>query len=415
MNAETPVRADAVSPDPVAAPQDAERALVQNPEVAAAERSKRRRKRLFLILGAVVLLAALGYLGYRWFFAGANEVTDDAYVAGDVVDITSREQATVTAIYADNTQRVSAGQPLIDFDPADADAAMASAEAQLAQAVRSVRSDLAKVGSAGAEITSARADLSKAKSDLARRRDAAREGAVSAEEVAHAADSVRSAEAALALAQSRQTEARSSVAGTSVENNPDVLAAIAAVRRAALVRGHMRLVAPVGGVIAQRSVQVGQQVAPGKPLMAIVPLDAVWVDANFRETQLADLRIGQPVTIKSDIYGGDVVFHGKVAGLSAGSGSAFALLPAQNASGNWIKITQRLPVRIALDPAELRRNPLQVGLSVTATVDTANAAGTPVARAASTGTTRRSAITRDNAEVNAGIARIIAANRGDAR
>ena len=404
MNAETTIRADSST-----TPADAAAAAA-----GRTARARRSRKRGFLILGAVVLLAALAYGAYQLFFAGNSEVTDDAYVAGDVVTITARERATVTAINADNTERVTAGQPLIEFDSADADAALAAAEAQLAQSVRAVRSNFSKVDEAGAGITAAAADLSRARSDLARRRSAAAEGAVSGEEVAHAADAVTSAEAALALARSRRAQADSAVAGTSVETNPDVLAAIAAVRRAAIVRSHMRLVAPVGGVIAQRSVQLGQQVQPGTPLMAVVPLGAVWIDANFRETQLADLRIGQPVTITSDVYGGDIVFHGKVIGLGAGSGSAFALLPPQNASGNWIKVTQRLPVRIALDPAELKRNPLQIGLSVTATVDTDSHSGVPVARAANAASTRRSAGSTDP-EVDALVARIIAANRGDTR
>ena len=417
MNAETPVRADA-KVDPAAAPEDAAKLYAQSAAedeaVLKASRAKRNRRRGFLILGAIVLLAALAYGAYQLFFAGAYEVTDDAYVAGDVVAITSRERATVTAIYADNTERVKAGQPLIDFDPADADAALASAEAQLAQAVRAVRSNFSRVDVAGAQIVAAEAELARAQSDLARRRAASSEGAVSGEELSHAADAVRTANAQLVLARSQQSAAAASVSGTSLENNPDVLAAIAAVRRAALVKSHMRLIAPVSGVVAQRSVQVGQQVAPGTPLMAVVPLDGAWIDANFRETQLADLRVGQPVTIKSDMYGGDVVFHGKVLGLSAGSGSAFAILPAQNASGNWIKVTQRLPVRIALDPNELRKDPLQIGLSVKVTVDTADHSGTPVARAASASLPRRGNGTIDP-QIDATIARIIAENRGSIR
>jgi membrane fusion protein (multidrug efflux system) len=349
------------------------------------------------------------------FFSGSYEVTDDAYVSGDVVTITSRERATAIAIYADNTEQVKAGEPLIDFDPADADAELAASEAQLAQAVRAVRSNFSKVDVAGAQIASAQAELARARSDLSRRRSAAGEGAVSAEEVSHAADAVRTAEAALTLAKSQQSAANAAVSGTNVENNPDVLAAIAAVRRAALVKSHMRLIAPVAGVIAQRSVQIGQQVAAGLPLMAVVPLDGVWIDANFRETQLAKLRVGQPVTIKSDMYGGDVEFHGKVLGLNPGSGSAFAILPAQNASGNWIKVTQRLPVRIALDPNELRKNPLQIGLSVKVTVNTADHSGAPVARSAASAGARRGNGTIEDPNIDATIERIIAENRGTLR
>jgi membrane fusion protein (multidrug efflux system) len=416
MNAQTPTRAD-VKVDPAAAPEDAAKAYAgadqqQDAEEARVAKTKGTRKRWFLILGAVILIAAIGYGIYALFFAGANEVTDDAYVAGDVVSITSRERANVNAIYADNTEQVKAGQPLIELDPTDADAALASAEAQLAQAVRMVRSNFSKVDVSSAQIVAAEADLARARSDLGRRRPAAGEGAVSGEEVAHAADAVQTAQAQLALAKSQRSAAAAAVSGVSVENNPDVLAAIAAVKRAALVKSHMQLIAPVSGVIAQRSVQVGQQVNPGSPLMAVVPLDAVWIDANFRETQLADLRVGQPVKIKSDMYGGDVVFHGRVLGLNAGSGSAFAVLPAQNASGNWIKVTQRLPVRIALDPRELRRTPLQIGLSVKVTVDTADHSGAPVASAATAASARRGIGTNDDPHIDATIARIIDENRG---
>jgi len=193
-----------------------------------------------------------------------------------------------------------------------------------------------------------------------------------------------------------------------------VLAAIAAVRRAAISRAYMSISSPVSGVVAQRTVQLGQRVAPGTPLMAVVPLDSLWVDANFRETQLEHLRVGQPVKIKADVYGGDVTFHGKVLGLGAGSGSAFSLLPPQNASGNWIKIVQRVPVRIALDPRELAKNPLRVGLSVKATVDTSIRSGPMVAGSAPpAGGTQ--AIVDGGPQVEARIRQIIAQNMGSAR
>ena len=409
MNAQTPVRADpdTSAPNVEVAPMPGDTVAGTGPTQA-----RRNRRKWFVILGAIVLLGVIAYAVYALFFAGANQVTDDAYVAGDVVAITSRERATVTTIYADNTQAVRAGQPLIEFDPADADASMAAAEAQLAQAVRGVRSNFSAVDSAAAQIVAAEADVARARNDVGRRVAAAKEGAVSGEELSHAQDTLRSAEAQLVLARSRRAEANAAVGGASLGSNPNVLAAIAALRRAALVKSHMRLIAPVSGVIAQRSVQIGQQVAQGTPLMAVVPLSGVWIDANFRETQLADLRVGQPVTIKSDIYGGDVVFHGRVEGINAGSGSAFALLPAQNASGNWIKVTQRLPVRIALDPNELKRHPLQIGLSVKVTVDTANHSGAPVASAAVKADARTGIGTESVAGVDALIARIIAQNSG---
>ena len=377
----------------------------------AAQARARARKRGFLLLGAAVGLGLAGYGTYATLFAGDSQSTDDAYVAGDVVAITSREAGNVIALHADDTQSVKRGQPLIDLDPATSDAQLAAAEAGLAQAVRAVRSNFSRVDESDAEVTTARAELSRARRDLSRRQQAAAEGAVSGEEVAHAADDLQVASAALMLAQSRHAQAASTVQGTAIRTNPDVLQAIAAYRRAAIVEQHMHITAPIDGVVAERKVQLGQQVSPGTPLMAVVPLTKVWIDANFRETQLADLRVGQPVTITSDAYGGKVVFHGRVAGLGAGSGNAFALLPPQNASGNWIKIAQRLPVRIALDPRELVRTPLRVGLSVTAEVDTSDHSGMPVASAAS-GTFQQQQSDDGGAGLDKRIAAIIAANSG---
>ncbi|SUJ19839.1 multidrug efflux system protein EmrA [Sphingomonas paucimobilis] len=218
------------------------------------------------------------------------------------------------------------------------------------------------------------------------------------------------ATANLNLARAQAAQARTAVQGTQVGNNPAVMAAIAAYRRAAITRNHMHIIAPIDGVVAQRTVQVGQQVAAGTPLMAVVPLDRLWVDANFRETQLKDIRIGQPATITADMYGGKIVYHGKVIGLGAGSGNAFALLPPQNASGNWIKIVQRVPVRIGLNANELRQNPLRVGLSATVTVDTADQRGPRIGTTA-TQAYRTPATDANDPAVEARIAQIIAANR----
>lgn len=372
------------------------------------------RKLALIILGGVVAVALIGWTLAITVFAPPSEETDDAYVAGDVVAITSREAGTITALHADNTESVKRGQPLLDLDASTADANLAAAEAELGRSVREVRSHFARVDETQAEIVKAAADLARADSDLTRRKGAATQGAVSGEDVDHAAETVRTAGAALALARSQQAEAEAAVQGASIETNPDVLAAIAAVRRAAIVRNHMHLTAPEDGVVAERNVQLGQQVSPGAPLMAVVPLRRVWIDANFRETQLADLRVGQPTTITSDAYGGQIVFHGKVLGLGAGSGNAFALLPPQNASGNWIKIVQRLPVRIGLDPEELDRNPLRIGLSVTVTVDTSDHSRPPIARAAPAVPFQSEADQDAGPRVEGQIARIIAENRGAA-
>lgn len=371
------------------------------------------RRRWLTILAIVVLVGVVAFGAYRLLRAPSEE-TDDAYVAGDTVVVTARDPGTVIGLYADNTQTVRAGQPLVDLDPATADVELAAAEAKLASAVRSVRSDFSRVTESEAAVTQARTELQRTRNDLARRRQAAAEGAVSGEEVAHAADALQSAQAALALAESRRAQADTQVQGTRVETNPAVLAAIADYRRAAIRRSHMHVIAPVDGVIAQRSVQIGQQIGGGTPLMAVVPLRRVWVDANFRETQLADLRIGQPATIRSDIYGGKVVYHGRVIGLAAGSGNAFALLPPQNATGNWIKIVQRLPVRIALDPGELDKYPLRIGLSVTAEVDTSDTSGTLIGQKAAPVFPDQTSET-GGPDVDQQIARIIAANRGRGR
>jgi membrane fusion protein (multidrug efflux system) len=379
---------------------------------AAPAGKPKARKLGLLVVGAASALA-LGAWGLKaTVFAEPSQETDDAYVAGDVVTITSREAGTITALHADNTESVKRGQPLLDLDSSTADANLAAAEAELGRSVREVRSRFARVDEIQAEIVKAQTDLSRAQADLVRRKGAAKEGAVSGEEVDHAAEAVRTASAALELARSQHAEAEAAVQGTQVETNPNVLAAIAAVRRAAIVVNHMHLTAPEDGVVAQRVVQLGQQVSPGAPLMAVVPLHRVWIDANLRETQLADLRVGQPVKVVSDEYGRRQVFHGKVLGLGAGSGNAFALLPPQNASGNWIKIVQRLPVRISLDPRELDRHPLQIGLSVKVTVDTRDHSGPPVARAAAAVPFQSTAAQDAGPDVEAQIARIIADNRG---
>jgi membrane fusion protein (multidrug efflux system) len=252
--------------------------------------------------------------------------------------------------------------------------------------------------------------LSLAQTDYQRRLAASADGAVSAEELAHARDSVRAAEATLDAARGGHDQSLSPIQGTDVANNPDVLSAEAALRTAMIAQGHMRIVAPVDGVVAQRTVQVGQQVAAGTPLLAVVPLDNVWIDANFKEVQLQDMRIGQPVAVTADIYGGKVTYHGHVEGLGAGSGSAFALLPPQNASGNWIKIVQRVPVRIALDPEELKAHPLRIGLSVNVSVDVKDTSGPVVSSRVTAADTRADLGEDSNAKADRAIAQILAEN-----
>ena len=337
---------------------------------AAATKPLRTRKRWLLLLAGSFALMGIAY-GVYWTLALRYvQSTDDAYVSGNVVQITPQISGTVIAIGADDTQFVKAGQTLVQLDQADARIALDQADAQLAKSVREVRNLFATTGQLQAAVTMRQSDLAKANDDLVRRDRLASSGAISAEEQHHARDAVASAQAALLAAQQQLEASRARVDRTTVENHPDVLNAAAHVRDAYLSYARTALPAPVSGFVAKRAVQLGQRVSPGSPLMAIVPLDQVWVDANFKEPQLADMRGGQAVTLRADIYGRSVKYHGKVVGFGAGTGSAFALLPAQNATGNWIKIVQRVPVRIALDPKELAAHPLQVGLSMQVDVDT---------------------------------------------
>jgi membrane fusion protein (multidrug efflux system) len=346
------------------------------PNQGGATDAQSTRRKWLTILAVVVVVGVVLYGLYWLLYARHFVSTDDAYVGGDIVSITSRDPATVVALHADNTQTVRRGQLLIEFDPSKAQANFDAAKADLARAVRATRTNFSKVDQFHAQVNAARVALDQAQSDYRRRQTAG--DSVSREELNHARDAVTAAQANLKATQSGLAQAQAAVQGTDVANNPDVLAAIAQLRSAAITLSHMKLYAPVNGVVAQRTVQVGQQVAAGTPLMAVVPLSDVWIDANFKEGQLEDMRIGQPVTVTADIYGGGVVYHGKVFGLGAGSGSAFALLPPQNASGNWIKIVQRVPVRIALDPKELREHPLRVGLSVDVEVDVRDTSGASI-------------------------------------
>jgi membrane fusion protein (multidrug efflux system) len=337
------------------------------------------RRRALIGVGAVVLIGVLAWGAYWLLYARFFQSTDDAYVSGDIVAVTARDPGTVLALHADNTQWVERGQLLLELDPASANIAMQSAEADLAHTVRAVSGLFSKADELRAQIVQASVQLNQSNSDYARRLHAVKDGAVSQEDLTHARDAQANAKAAVNVAQNQLEQTLSQIRGTTVATNPDVLAAEARLRNAALTLRHMRIAAPVSGQVAQRTVQLGEQIAAGTPLMAVVPLNDLWVDANFKEVQLSHMRIGQPVKVTADLYGSGVVFHGRVVGLSAGSGGAFALLPPQNASGNWIKIVQRVPVRVALDPNELKDHPLRIGLSVNATVDVRDQSGPMVA------------------------------------
>jgi membrane fusion protein, multidrug efflux system len=330
----------------------------------APKQSNGKRRRLMTLIVLVIIIAAVAYGLYYFLIARFHETTDDAYVNGNVVQITPQVTGTVISVNADDTQTVKIGDPLVSLDPADSKVALDSAEANLAQTVRQVRTFFVNNNQYEAQIALRRSDLSRAQDDLKRRLQVAQTGAVSQEEISHARDAVRGAQAALDAAEQELASNRSLTANTTIADHPNVLAAAAKVRDSYINYARNTLPAPVTGYVAKRSVQVGQRVAPGNPLMAIVPLNGVWVDANFKEVQLKHMRIGQPVELTADLYGSSVVYHGKVIGFSAGTGSAFSLLPAQNATGNWIKVVQRLPVRIQLDPKELEQHPLRIGLSM---------------------------------------------------
>jgi membrane fusion protein, multidrug efflux system len=383
------------------------------PPAAPAAAGTRRHN--LKILAGVVVIFALGYAGYWYQYARYFESTDDCYVNGDVVQITTEIPGTVIQLYADDTQSVAQGQALLELDPADAAVLVSSAEANLARAVRSVRALFAQAEQLRAEIRDREVELGQAQQDHERRSGLISDGAVSSEELQHAQDRINEVRAGLKAAEEQLNETTAQIDRTTVATHPQVLAAMAAVRDASLALRRTRLTAPVPGIVAQRSVQVGQRVAAGTPLMGIVPLDAVWVDANFKEVQLRDMRVGQPVTLRADMYGGAAVYHGKLVGLSAGSGSAFALLPAQNASGNWIKIVQRLPVRIELDASELRAHPLRIGLSVTAHVDVRDTSGPLVSQQVRQVPIPSQASLANDPQEDARIARIIGDNLAAAK
>jgi membrane fusion protein (multidrug efflux system) len=354
-----------------------------------------QRKKALTALAGIVVLTALGWAAYRYLVGSHFEGTDNAYVQGNVVQITPQIGGTVLAILADDTDFVKAGQPLVQLDPADAKVALDQAEAALAQAVRQVRTLYANNGSLSAQIAlhdanvlKAQSEIARASDDLNRRQALSGNGAVSQEELNHAQTQLANAKSALAAAQAGLLAAREQLSsnqalteGTSIDQHPSVQMAAAKVREAFLARQRVVLAAPVDGYVARRTVQLGQRVAAGMPLMAVIALNQVWVDANFKEVQLRNIRIGQPVRLVADLYGKKVDYQGTIAGLGIGTGAAFSLLPAQNATGNWIKVVQRVPVRIALDPRQLAEHPLRVGLSMEVEVDVADKDGKALADA----------------------------------
>jgi len=323
-----------------------------------------KRRRALALLATVAIIAGAGWAAWYLLVARWHQDTDDAYVQGNVVSIVPQTMGTVVSIDADAGMRVEAGQALVHLDPNDAQVAFDQAVANLAGTVRQVRGLYSSVESGQADLAARQVAVRQAREDVKRREGLVASGAVSREELAHARDILAGAEAALSGAQGQLSRSRALVDATEVASQPQVQAAAGQLRQAWLNLQRMAIVAPVSGHVARREVQLGQRVAPGNTLMTIVPLEQVWVEANFKETQLTKMRIGQPVEVHADLYGSDVRYDGRVASLGMGTGSAFSLLPAQNASGNWIKIVQRVPVRIELDPAQIVEHPLRLGLSM---------------------------------------------------
>jgi membrane fusion protein (multidrug efflux system) len=382
-----------------------------------ATQSNGKRRRLLIAVTLIMLIVLAGCTVWWMIFARHFESTDDAYVAGNVVQVTPQVSGTVLSINADDTDLVHMGQPLIELDRSDARVELNQAEAHLAQTVREVHTLFVNNDTLTANVKLRTSDVERAADDLKRRQELAGTGAVSKEEVEHARNALQSAESALQASREQLNANRVLTDRTSVAKHPNVQRAAEQVQAAYLAFARTTLPAPITGYVAKRSVQVGQRVAAGTPLLSIVPLNALWVDANFKEVQVALMRIGQPVILYSDIYGSNVAYRGKVLGLAAGTGAAFALLPSQNANGNWIKIVQRIPVRIALDPAELEAHPLRIGLSMQIKVDIADDRGTSLTMSGLARTAPAYKTTVFDAigqQADALIARIIADNSGKA-
>jgi membrane fusion protein, multidrug efflux system len=378
---------------------------------ATTQTLRQRRQQWLVILTVAFIVVALAVGAWWVLYASNYQSTDDAYVAGDMVNVMPQVSGTVVSIGADETDLIKAGQELIKLDPTDARIALQDAEQQLARTVRQTRTVFANRDQLLAVVGQRRADLNRAQADYDRRKNLATSGAVSGEELGHARDELKAAQDALTAAQKNLAASAALVGRTGVADNPDVRAAATQVERAWLDLQRTSVRAPVSGYVAKRGVQLGDHIAAGAPLMAIVPLERLRVEANFKEVQLRRMRIGQPASVVADLYGGRVKYHGTVQGVGLGTGAAFALLPAQNATGNWIKVVQRVPVRIALRADELRAHPLRIGLSTRVSVETRDDSGPALAQSVrvepvlTTG-----AYELDNRAIQARIAEIIREN-----
>lgn len=374
---------------------------------------KQQRKRVLSLLTFIFVVLGCAWLVYWFLVLRHHQSTDDAYVAGNQIQIMAQVSGSVTHVNVDNTDFVKQGQVLVELDPTDAQQAFERAKTGLANSVRQTHQLIINSKQYQANIELRQTELNKAQSDLSRREALGSANAIGREEVQHARDAVATAKAALEVARQQYQANQAMILDTPLEKQPAIQQASVEMRDAWLALQRTKIVSPIDGYVSRRSVQIGARISSTSALMAVVPANHLWVDANFKETQLANMRIGQPATVIADIYGDDVVYQGKVVGLDMGTGSAFSLLPAQNATGNWIKVVQRLPVRIEIDPRQVAEHPLRIGLSALVNVDTANTEGSALAETSRTTPAYQSdALTLDLTPVNQEISAIIQANAG---
>lgn len=386
-------------------------AEIQNPQPPA--KKKKTRKIALLFLAVLFIVIGVAYLVYWFMVLRHYQDTDDAYVAGNQAQVMAQVSGSVNKVWFDNTDYVKKGDVLVTLDKTDAQQAFEKAQTALATTVRQTHQLIINGKQYQATIDLQKTALEQAQSDLKRREPLGAANLIGREDLQHARDAVATAKAQLDVATQQYNANQAMILNTSLENQPAVKQSAAELRDAWLALARTEVVSPVDGYVSRRSVQVGSQISSTTPLLAIVPANNLWVDANFKETQLAGVRIGQSATVVSDIYGDDVIYHGKVVGLDMGTGSAFSLLPAQNATGNWIKVVQRLPVRIELDPKEVAQHPLRIGLSTLVTVDTTNTDGGVLATSVrSAPAYETNALALDLAPADKMIAEIIRANAG---
>lgn len=374
---------------------------------------KKKRKGALIVLALIFVIAGLAWLAWWFIVLRHFQETDDAYVAGNQVQVMAQVSGSVNKVWFDDTDHVHKGDVLVTLDKTDAEQAFEKAQTALATSVRQTHQLIINGKQYQATIELQKTALAQAQADLKRREPLGAANLIGREDLQHARDAVATAQAQLEVAIEQYNANQAAILNTSLENQPAVKQSAAELRDAWLALQRTEIVSPIDGFISRRSVQVGSQISTTTPLLAVVPEKNLWVDANYKETQLADVRIGQPATVVSDIYGDDVVYHGKVVGLDMGTGSAFSLLPAQNATGNWIKVVQRLPVRIELNPDEVARHPLRIGLSTLVKIDTSNKDGSVLATSVRQKPAYESdALALDLAPVNQLIADIIHANAG---